>query len=90
MPADPATYDEAMSGPDAARWRASMNDEEQSLYDHDVFDWVLPPENVQPLATRFHYMEVQPRKCLCQFARRVAWWCKVFTKLTREQIRLHR
>ncbi|CAB1099484.1 unnamed protein product [Ectocarpus sp. CCAP 1310/34] len=55
MPADPATYDEAMSGPDAARWRASMNDEEQSLYDHDVFDWVLPPEDAQLLPTRFHY-----------------------------------
>eukprot|EP00903_Cladosiphon_okamuranus_P021851 g20088.t1 len=55
MPADPATYDEAMSGPDAARWRASMNDEEQSLYDHDVFDWVLPPDDAQLLPTRFHY-----------------------------------
>eukprot|EP00752_Nemacystus_decipiens_P002677 g2503.t1 len=42
MPADPANYDEAVSGPDADRWRASIKDEEQSLYDLEVFEWVTP------------------------------------------------
>ncbi|CAB1121335.1 unnamed protein product [Ectocarpus sp. CCAP 1310/34] len=52
MPADPANYDEAVSGPDAERWRASMGDEEQSLYDHDVFDWVYVPEGKQLIPSK--------------------------------------
>ncbi|CAB1106814.1 unnamed protein product [Ectocarpus sp. CCAP 1310/34] len=52
MPADPANYDEAVSGPDAERWMASMGDEEQSLYDHDVFDWVGVPEGEQLIASK--------------------------------------
>ena len=38
MPADPANHDEAMNGSEAARWRASLNDEQQSLHDRDMFD----------------------------------------------------
>lgn len=55
MPADPANYDDAMSGPEADRWKASMGDEQQSLYDHDVFDWVDAPEGAQLLPSKFHH-----------------------------------
>ena len=30
-----------------------MRDEAQSLIDHDVFDWVAPPEGVNPIPTKF-------------------------------------
>ena len=54
-PADPANYDEAVSGPEADRWTASVIDEQQSLYDHDVFDWVDAPEGAQLLPAKFHF-----------------------------------
>ena len=38
MPSDPVNYNEAVSGPDAERWKESIRDEAQSLIDHDVFD----------------------------------------------------
>ena len=43
MPADPPTCVDAVSGPDAEGWIASMRDERQSLIDHDVFKLVDPP-----------------------------------------------
>ena len=46
MPSDPANYNEEVSGPDAERWKENMRDEAQTLIDHDVFDWVAPPEGV--------------------------------------------
>ena len=53
MPSDPANYNEAVIGPDAERWKKSMRDEVQSLSDHDVFDWVDPPEGVNPIPNKF-------------------------------------
>ena len=53
MPADPPTYDDAVSGPDAEGWIASMRDERQSLLDRDVFEWVDPPDDAQLLPSRF-------------------------------------
>ena len=41
-----------MSGLDAERWKESMRDEAQSLICHDVFDWVAPPEGVNPIPTK--------------------------------------
>ena len=32
-----------------------MIDEHQSLYDHDVFDWVGAPEGAQLLPAKFHF-----------------------------------
>ena len=34
MLADPPTYDDALSGPDAKGWIASMGEERKSLIDH--------------------------------------------------------
>lgn len=59
MPPDPANYDEAVSGPDAEKWKASVRDEEQSLHDHNVSDWAYPPEGAQRLPFKFHH----GRKC---------------------------
>ena len=53
MPSDPANYNEAVSGPDAERWKENMRDEAQSLIDNDVFDWVDPPDGVDPILTKF-------------------------------------
>ena len=50
---DPAKYNQEVSGPDAERWKESMRDEAQSLIDHDVFDWVGPPEGINPIPTKF-------------------------------------
>ena len=55
MLADPPTYDNAESGPDAEDWLASMGDEKQSLIDHDVSQWVHPPDDVQLRPSRFLY-----------------------------------
>ena len=53
MPSVPANYNEAMSGPDAERWKERMRDEAQSLIDHDVFDCIAPPEGVNQIPTTF-------------------------------------
>ena len=64
MPADPPTYDDAVSGPDAEGWIASMRDERQSLIDHGVFEWDDPPDDAQLLPSRFHHkLDVQPGRC---------------------------
>ena len=53
--ADPPAYDDEVSGPNAEGWIASMGDERQSLIDHDVFEWVDPPDDAQLLPSRFLY-----------------------------------
>ena len=47
MPSDPANYKKAVSGLESVR------DEAHSLIDNDVFDWVAPPEGVNPVPTKF-------------------------------------
>ena len=55
MPPDPLTYDDAVSGVDAVGWRASMAEERRSLIEHDVFEWVDPPQGIQAIPSRFLY-----------------------------------
>ena len=55
MPPDPLTYDYAVSGVDAVDWRASMAEERRSLIEHDVFEWVDPPQGIQAIPSRFLY-----------------------------------
>ena len=52
MPANPPTYDDAVSGQDAEGWIANMRDERQSLIDKDAFEWVDPPDDAQLLPSR--------------------------------------
>ena len=55
MPPDPRNYDDAVNGVDAAGWRASMAGERRSLIEHDVLEWVDPPEGIQATPSRFSY-----------------------------------
>ena len=55
MPPEPITDDDAVSGVDAVGWRASMAEERRSLTEHDVFEWVDPPQGIQAILSRFLY-----------------------------------
>ena len=55
MPPDPRTYDDAVSGVDAKGWRASMGDERTSPIEHDIFEWVDPPQDIQAIPSRCLY-----------------------------------
>ena len=55
MPPEPITDDDAVSGVDAVGWRASMAEERRSLTEHDVFEWVDPPQGIQAIPSRFLY-----------------------------------
>ncbi len=54
---DPSSYDEAIRGQDALGWQESMRNENQSLVDLDVYDWVDPPTSAQdqPIPSRYLY-----------------------------------
>ncbi|CAB1110066.1 unnamed protein product [Ectocarpus sp. CCAP 1310/34] len=54
---DPSSYDEAIRGQDALDWQESMRNENQSLVDLDVYDWVEPPTSAQdqPIPSRYLY-----------------------------------
>ena len=53
MPADPPTCDDAVNGPDAKGWIASMGEKRKSPTDHGVFDWVYPPDDAQLIPSKF-------------------------------------
>ena len=53
MPADAPTNDDTVSGPDAKGWIARIGEERKSLIDHDVFDWVYPPDDAQLVPSTF-------------------------------------
>ena len=53
VPPDLRDYDDAVSGVDAAGWRASMAEERRSLIEHGVFKWVDPPDGIQAIPSRF-------------------------------------
>ncbi|CAB1121517.1 unnamed protein product [Ectocarpus sp. CCAP 1310/34] len=55
-PADPVSYDAAVNGTEETLWKESVSDEGNSLYKHDVFDWVDPPKNSEPIPSRFHFV----------------------------------
>ena len=50
-----STYNDAVGGVDAAGWGASMAEKHRSLIEHDVFEWVDPPEGIQAIPSRFLY-----------------------------------
>ena len=63
MPADPPTYDATVRGPDAEGSIASMGEARKLLIDHDVFDWVDPPDICPTNSVEVSIqMEVQPRR----------------------------
>ncbi|CAB1113759.1 unnamed protein product [Ectocarpus sp. CCAP 1310/34] len=54
-PPDPTNYDDATRGPDADHWRESMREENRSLTELDVYDWVKPPADGDILPSRYLY-----------------------------------
>ena len=52
---DPKNYSEAVGGNDSKGWIESIREECLSLQDHDVFEWVDPPEDkdVKPIPSKF-------------------------------------
>ncbi|CAB1114301.1 unnamed protein product [Ectocarpus sp. CCAP 1310/34] len=55
MPADPPNYRAAVNGPDAVGWMKSMEEENRSLLDHDVYEWVDPPRDAQIIPSKYIY-----------------------------------
>ena len=55
MPPDPLTYNDAVSGVDAVSWGANTAEERRSLIEHDIFEWVDPPQSIQAIPSRFLY-----------------------------------
>ncbi|CAB1096463.1 unnamed protein product [Ectocarpus sp. CCAP 1310/34] len=54
-PPDPTDYDDATRGPDADHWRESMREENRSLTELDVYDWVKRPADGDILPSRYLY-----------------------------------
>ncbi|CAB1113561.1 unnamed protein product [Ectocarpus sp. CCAP 1310/34] len=54
-PPDPTNYDDATRGPDADHWRESMREENRSLTELDVYDWVKRPADGDILPSRYLY-----------------------------------
>ena len=52
---DPVTFEEAMSRPDADKWKEALEKEMQSLKDLNSFEWVDPPEGVKPIPSKVIY-----------------------------------
>jgi hypothetical protein len=52
---DPQTYKEAMAGPDASKWKASMMDEIQSLLENETYTLEKVPPGVKPLQGKWVY-----------------------------------
>ena len=68
MPSVPANYNEAMSGPDAERWKERMRDEAQSLIYHDV---LLRPRGLAKFRLR-SYTSGSTTRRVYQFSRGAA------------------
>ncbi len=46
---EPATYAEAVVGPDSEKWLEAMRSEMESMYTNQVWTLVDPPEGVKPI-----------------------------------------
>ncbi|CAB1115713.1 unnamed protein product [Ectocarpus sp. CCAP 1310/34] len=55
MPADPPNYRAAVNGPDAVGWMKSMEEENRSLLDHDVYEWVDPRRDARIIPSKYIY-----------------------------------
>ena len=52
---EPATYKEAMMGPDSAKWLEAMKSEIDSMYENQVWNLVDPPEGARPVECKWIY-----------------------------------
>jgi hypothetical protein len=49
---DPLTYAEAMDRPDSDKWLEAIRSEISSMYDNTVWNLVVPPDGVKPIANK--------------------------------------
>ena len=52
---EPATYNEAMMGPDSIKWQSAMKSEIESMYENQVWNLIDPPEGVKPIECKWIY-----------------------------------
>ncbi|KAK8943207.1 hypothetical protein KSP39_PZI008734 [Platanthera zijinensis] len=50
---EPATYQEAMNGPESDKWLEAMKSEMDSMYANQVWNLVEPPEGVRPIGCKW-------------------------------------
>ena len=50
---EPATYEEAMSGPDSEKWLGAMKSEIDSMHDNQVWNLVDPPDGVKTIECKW-------------------------------------
>ncbi|XP_078151434.1 uncharacterized protein LOC144546757 [Carex rostrata] len=50
---DPLTYAEALDRPDSDKWLEAMRSEIQSMYDNTVWNLVVPPDGIKPIANKW-------------------------------------
>lgn len=50
---EPASYQEAMNGPDSEKWLEAMKSEMDSMYTNQVWTLVDPPEGVKPIGCKW-------------------------------------
>ena len=46
---EPSTIEEALSGPEASRWKEAMKNEVDSIENRDVWTCVKPPNDKKPI-----------------------------------------
>ena len=52
---EPATYKEAMMGPESNKWLGAMESEIDSMYENQVWNLVDPPDGVKPIECKWIY-----------------------------------
>jgi hypothetical protein len=50
---DPLTYAEGVDRPDSDKWLEAMRSEIQSMYDNMVWNLIIPPVGVNPIANKW-------------------------------------
>ena len=50
---EPATYKEAMMGPDSVKWLNAMKSEIEFMYENQVWNLVDPPEGSKPIECKW-------------------------------------
>ena len=49
---EPQSYEQAISSPEAEKWKKAMDEEYASLIDNHTWDLEIPPPNQQVIQTR--------------------------------------
>lgn len=87
MPADPKHVNEAVTRQDTMGWKATIVEKYTSINDHDVVEWMVPPEDVHVFPIEYSFQaemrQRPPRKLTEGPSGRSSG---VFMRLTRAEI----